>query len=270
MRAFLTPRGIDPDALLAAHGFDRLHLLEAARDALLESEETRKRYLDTASVIDRLYKAVLPDAVAQTYTLERALYVVLAEMLLVVTGGPVAPEQGVMTQVEELLDESVIAQRYRVREDGPKLDLSRIDFDKLAQTFKTSAHKRTEAEKLKAMLTGRVDQLTRLNKTRMNFGEKLRAMIEEYNGSAANIEAFFQELLQFGQELDAEGQRAAREGPERGGAGDLRPGGTRRPGPQQARGEGRQGHGAAAAREAQIQRAGDRLAQEAADQGPRP
>lgn len=212
MRAFLTPRGIDPDALLDAHGFDRLQLLADARDALLESEETRKRYLDTASVIDRLYKAALPDAVAQTFTLERALYVVLAEMLLVVTGGPVAPEQGVMGQVEALLDESVVAQRYRVREDGPKLDLSRIDFDKLAQSFKTSAHKRTEAEKLKAMLTGRVDQLTRLNKTRVNFGEKLRAMIEQYNGSAANIEAFFQELLQFGQELDAEGQRAAREG----------------------------------------------------------
>ncbi|MDV6373398.1 type I restriction endonuclease subunit R [Deinococcus arenicola] len=212
MRAFLTPRGIDPDALLGAHGFDRLQLLGDARDALLASEEIRKRYLDTASVIDRLYKAALPDALAQTFTLERALYVVLAEMLLVVTGGPVAPEQGVMGQVEELLDESVIAQRYRVREDGPKLDLSRIDFDRLAGAFQASPHKRTEAEKLKAMLTGRVDQLTRLNKTRVNFGEKLRAMIEEYNGSAANIEAFFQELLQFGQELDAEGQRAAREG----------------------------------------------------------
>ncbi len=212
MRAFLTPRGIDPDALLDAHGFDRLQLLADARDALLESEETRKRYLDTASVIDRLYKAVLPDAAAQTLTVERALYVVLAEMLLVVTGGLVAPEQGVMNQVEELLDESVIAQRYRVREDGPKLDLSRIDFDQLAGAFQTSPHKRTEAEKLRAMLTGRVDQLTRLNKTRVNFGEKLRAMIEDYNGGAANIEAFFQELLQFGQELDAEGQRAAREG----------------------------------------------------------
>lgn len=212
MRAFLGARGIDPDAMLAVRGFDQLHLLGDARDSLLESEEIRKRYLETAGVIDRLYKAVLPDTAAQAFTLERALYVVLAEMLLVVTGGTGTPDSGVMTQVEELLDESVIAQRYRVREDGPKLDLSRIDFHKLAAVFKSSPHKRTEAEKLKAMLSGRVDQLTRLNKTRVNFGEKLKAMIEEYNGSAANIEAFFQELLQFGQELDAEGQRAAREG----------------------------------------------------------
>jgi type I restriction enzyme, R subunit len=212
MRAFLMSRGIDPDALLAGRGFDQLQLLGDARDALLESEEIRKRYLETTSVIDRLYKAVLPDTTAQVFTPERALYVVLAEMLHVVTGGTGTPDRGVMTQVEELLDESVVAQRYRVREDGPQLDLSRIDFEKLAAVFQASPHKRTEVEKLKAMLTGRVDQLTRLNKTRVNFGEKLRAMIEEYNGSAANIEAFFQELLQFGQALDAEGQRAAREG----------------------------------------------------------
>lgn len=212
MRAFLTPRDIHPDAILAAEGFDKLHLLETARDALLESEETRKRYLDGAAVIDRLYKAVLPDREAQAYTRERALYVVLAEMLLVVTGGGGGDALGVMARVEELLDESVIAQRYQVREGGPKLDLSRIDFEKLAQTFGQSPHKRTEAEKLKALLNSRVNQLARLNKTRVNFAEKLQTMIDDYNLGSANIEDFFKELLQFGQDLDEEGQRAAREG----------------------------------------------------------
>lgn len=212
MRAFLTPRNIDPDALLAAEGFDKLQLLADARDALLESEETKKRFLDSASVIDRLYKAVLPDRVAQTYTLQRALYVVLAEMVLVVTGRTNPQDAGIMAKVEQLLDESVLAQRYRVREGGPKLNLSRIDFDKLAEAFKTSPHKRTEAEKLKAMLMGRVNELTRLNKTRVNFAEKLQTMIEDYNLGSANIEDFFQELVQFGQELDAEGQRAVQQG----------------------------------------------------------
>ncbi|GGR75272.1 DEAD/DEAH box helicase [Deinococcus seoulensis] len=212
MRAFLSPRGIQPDVILAAEGFDKLHLLETARDALLESEATRKRYLEAAAVIDRLYKAVLPDRTAQAYTRERALYVVLAEMLLVATGGEGPGENGVMAKVEALLDESVIAQRYRVREGGTKLDLSRIDFEKLAQTFGQSPYKRTEAEKLKALLNGRVNQLARLNKTRVNFAEKLQAMIDDYNFGAANVEDFFKELLQFGQDLDEEGQRAAREG----------------------------------------------------------
>ena len=212
LRAFLKPRGIDTDALLAAEGFDKLHLLEAARDALLESEETRKTYLDAAAVVDRLYKAALPDRAAQAFTLERALYVVLAEMLLVVTGAGNPQDAGVMAKVEQLLDESVIAQRYRVREGSPKLDLSRIDFEKLAQSFTQSPHKRTEAEKLKALLTGRANQLMRLNKTRVNFTQKLQDMIDDYNLGSASIEEFFRELIQFGQDLDAEGQRAAREG----------------------------------------------------------
>ena len=216
MRAFLLPRDINPDALMrtmrAADGFDQLHALQLAVDALLESEDTRKRYLDTAAVIDRLYKAVLPDRAAQAYTLERALYVVLAEMLLSVTGTPNPQDQGLMAQVEELLDESVTAQRYKVREGSPKLDLSKIDFEKLAQTFTQSSHKRTEAEKLRALLTGRVNQLARLNKSRVNFADRLQTMIDDYNLGSANIEDFFKQLIEFGQELDAEGERAAREG----------------------------------------------------------
>ncbi|WP_407636509.1 type I restriction enzyme endonuclease domain-containing protein [Deinococcus phoenicis] len=212
LRTFLQARGIEPGALLSTSGFDQMQLLADARDALLESQDVQKHFLDGAAVINRLYKAVLPDRAAQAFTQERALYVVLAEMLRAVTGGENPQDAGVMARVEELLDESVVAQRYRVREGGPKLDLSRIDFDQLAQAFRQSTHKRTEAEKLRALLTGRVNQLTRLNKTRVNFAEKLQAMIEEYNLGSANIEGFFQELLQFGRDLDAEGQRAAREG----------------------------------------------------------
>jgi len=117
-----------------------------------------------------------------------------------------------MAKVEKLLDESVEAQRYVIRSASQKLDLSKIDFEKLKADFAKTMHKFTEAEKLKRILNGQVAQLTRLNKTRLNFAQQLERMIQEYNSGSANIETLFAELVKFGQDLDAEGQRAAREG----------------------------------------------------------
>ena len=211
LRAYLLERGIVTADLLAAEGFDLMQLIDDARNALLETEATTKRFLDSSRVIDRIYKAVLPDPAALEFSLERALYLVLSENLELVTG-PGKPPEGVMVKVEKLLDESVEAQRYVIRSGSQKLDLSKIDFEKLKEKFDKSSHKFTEAEKLKRILNGQVAQLTRLNKTRLNFAQQLEALIQEYNSGSANIEALFAELVKFGQDLDAEGQRAAREG----------------------------------------------------------
>lgn len=126
--------------------------------------------------------------------------------------GTPKPPDGVMRRVEALMDQSVAAHRYVIRGDTERLDLSQVNFAALAEKFKQSNHKFTEAEKLKRALNARVTQLTRLNKTRVNFAAQLQQMIQDYNLGAANVEAFFAELIRFGQTLDAEGQRASREG----------------------------------------------------------
>ena len=211
LRAYLLERGVVTDDLLAAQGFDLIQLMADAKNVLLENEATTRRFLDSSRVIDRIYKAVLPDPAALEFTLERALYLVLSESLEITTG-PGKPPSGVMAKVEKLLDESVEAQRYVIRSGSQKLDLSKINFEKLKADFAKTMHKFTEAEKLKRILNGQVAQLTRLNKTRLNFAQQLERMIQEYNSGSANIEALFAELIKFGQDLDAEGQRAAREG----------------------------------------------------------
>ena len=58
----------------------------------------------------------------------------------------------------QLLDESVAAKAYVIRaaeDDAAQkyVDLSLIDFDALAAEFAKTKRKRTEAEKLKALLT---------------------------------------------------------------------------------------------------------------------
>jgi type I restriction enzyme R subunit len=50
--------------------------------------------------------------------------------------------------------------------------------------------------------------MVRLNKTRLNYIEKFQQIISEYNTGSRNVEMFFNDLINFAQELDTEDKRA--------------------------------------------------------------
>ncbi|MGY2892843.1 type I restriction endonuclease subunit R [Deinococcus sp. UYEF24] len=209
-RALVTAHGIDPDAVISASGEAKLERIRDATDALLAGDDVKKRFTDLSNTVNRLFKAVLPDPAAQTFAAERALYLVLAERLNL-TDDDEPEVGGVMQQVEGLLDTSVAAYGYVIRDGTNRLNLAQVDFDKLQAMFEHTPRKRTEAEKLRAALNGEVQRLTRLNKTRVNYAEQLQAMIQEYNAGSANVETFFEELMRLGRDLSEEVKRALRE-----------------------------------------------------------
>src|SRR5690606_27462759 len=86
-----------------------------------------------------------------------------------------------------------------------------IDFQLLREKFRSRSHKRTQAERLKAAVGKKLEEMVRLNRTRIDFLEKFRQMIEEYNAGSKNVELFFDELLAFANKLSEEEQRAVAE-----------------------------------------------------------
>jgi type I restriction enzyme R subunit len=90
------------------------------------------------------------------------------------------------------------------------VDLSRIDFEALKAQFE-KGHKRIQAEKLKNAISSKLTRMVRLNKSRMDYLEKFRQMIDEYNAGSVNVEAFFQELVAFARELNEEEKRGIAE-----------------------------------------------------------
>jgi len=115
-----------------------------------------------------------------------------------------------MGQINELLDASITG--HEIREPGsPALDLSKINFEALAQRFKESKHKNTDLEVLKAAIRAQLEKMIQLNHTRADFAEKFEALIENYNAGSATIEALYNELLTFSNSLNDEQQRHVRE-----------------------------------------------------------
>ena len=90
------------------------------------------------------------------------------------------------------------------------MNLSEIDFAALQAKF-ALGHKRTEAEKLKRLIEGKLADMMKVNSSRADFAEKFQKLIDAYNAGSQNIEAFFADLKAFAQTLSVEEQRAIAE-----------------------------------------------------------
>src|SRR4030065_898427 len=122
-----------------------------------------------------------------------------------------------MEKVEDLVDESITAKGYIIREPvtpyGKKklVDLSEIDFKALKKEF-AKERRRMEIEKLRGAINSALEKMVRLNKTRVDYLEKFQKLIDEYNQGAATLEEFFERLLKFVKELQEEEKRGVSEG----------------------------------------------------------
>jgi len=213
-RGLCQEQGVNLTAIQIAVGFARVGLLDDAVEALVASEEIKRRYLDLANTVQRLYKAVLPDPAAREFAAEVTPIQVIADKIRALT--PPADISQVMQQVEGLLDHSIATEGYIIREtsapegDEHLIDLSGIDFEALAEKFKVG-RKRTLNEKLKGTVAQKLMAMVRLNRTRMDYLERFQAMIDAYNAGSLNAEEFFQQLVVFAKSLNEEEQRGVGE-----------------------------------------------------------
>lgn len=208
---FCAERGVDLGKVRAAQAFDRVRALDDALDLLLVNDEAKLQFLAHAALVTALYRAILPDPLANEFAATRAVLQVLAEKIRSLD--PETDITDVMRQVEGLLDRSVIAAKYVIPESSqPRklIDLSEVDFEALAKRFKTD-HKRIEAERLRGLINQKLKQLVRLNKSRLNYSERFELLIDEYNAGSYNVETFFAKLVEFARDLTDEEKRGIAE-----------------------------------------------------------
>ena len=205
--AFCRKLGIQVEKLLNAKGFTRVKLLDDAVEAILVNDETKRKYLVLAERVARLFRAIKPDPAVNDFLPVCTLLAVIAEKIRSL-GGPVDISE-VMTEVEALLDRSIATQGYAIQAHQP-VDLSQIDFDKLQKTFE-EGRKRTEIEKLRGSIAAKLEQMVRLNRSRMDYLERFQRMIDEYNAGSVNAEEHFRRLVEFSKTLNAEERRGIAE-----------------------------------------------------------
>jgi type I restriction enzyme R subunit len=194
----------------AAGSLERLQRIEDAINALISPEALRRDFFGHERLVSTLYQAVKPDPAALEFAGRVACIVTLAAAIRIKLNPNPPDISRVMNEINGLLDESITG--HEIREQGPPaLDLSKINFEALAQRFKQSKHKNTDLEVLKAAIRAQLEKMIQLNRTRTDFAEKFEALIENYNAGSRSIEELFAELLKLSNGLSDEQQRHVRE-----------------------------------------------------------
>ena len=212
---FLREAGVEAGSIISSTGFERVRLLDVAVEAVLVNDETKKRYMNLSNTVNRIYKAILPDPEANEFVSPCSLFRAIQWKIEALQ--PEVDVSFVMEKVETLLDSSITARGYVIREamdiSGQKkiVNLSQVDFEALKKEF-SKERKRVEVEKLRGIINSALGRMVRLNKTRADYLEKFQRMIDEYNAGAANIEELFDRLLKFVNELREEEKRGVSEG----------------------------------------------------------
>ncbi|MEH2456729.1 type I restriction enzyme endonuclease domain-containing protein [Nostoc sp.] len=204
---FCTQKGIDFAVLESAQGFARTKFWADAVESIIINDDAKKTYLSLTGNVNKLYKAILPDAGANEFTLINAHLQAIKDQILAEV--PEVDVSEVMSEVEELLDLSITAGEFVIQEShSQRIDLSQIDFAALKNKFANTDYQRTETEKLKTAIAQKLQQMLKLNKTRMGYLEKFQQMIAEHNADSRNVQIFFNDLINFAQELGVEDKRA--------------------------------------------------------------
>jgi len=118
--------------------------------------------LSHASYVNRLFKAILPDKEASQYSVAVSTFGVLAEKIKALDPEP--DIDGVMDDIEQILDDSIAAEGYVIdvptgpEDDDRFVDISGIDFEKLEEAF--GKHKAAAAQRARSIIQRRVNRLS--------------------------------------------------------------------------------------------------------------
>ena len=201
---------IDLTRIQKTENLQQIQLIDETVNLILVNDETKRDFLEQAHRVYKLFKAILPDPSANEFSGICSLINIIANKIKSLRG-PVDISE-VEDAVEKLLDRSIAPEGYIINSgqntyDSEPIDLSQIDFDKLAEQFNTE-HKRTQAEKLKGVVKRKLIEMVQLNRTRIDLQEKFEQMIEEYNSGHISDDRHLDEILDFLRDLNVEEQRA--------------------------------------------------------------
>ncbi|ARO23977.1 type I site-specific deoxyribonuclease HsdR subunit protein [Rhizobium sp. TAL182] len=212
VRAFVRPLGVEADAIMAVRDFDRLRLINQAIEILIAPDERRREFLRLTGAVTRAYKALLPDDRAAPYLRPVAVFHTLSDAVRARLG-PI-DVSAISARITELLDEKLegVAILTPIVEGDTaegRVDLSGIDFDKLADLFAVSP--KVTAERLREGAEEKAHELAEQNPTRQHLVERLEKLVADYNAGSVDAEQFFEKLKDFIRDMDVEERRAARE-----------------------------------------------------------
>ncbi|MFA5185735.1 MAG: type I restriction endonuclease subunit R [Patescibacteria group bacterium] len=208
---FLKGKGVDIQRILKAPAEQKLLLIEKAANSIVKDLADKKKFLNLATDIQDAYSSVLPDPLAEDYYEEVTAIRVIASRIREVGLASMDVTQ-VKKDLEELLDRSIQAGEYVISPHKRLKDLSALDADALRDFFDRLDNKNLQAESLNAELKDKIEEMTRRNRKRAKFMDRLNSLLDHYNSGAHDIDQLLNDMVELAKDLSEEEARGVKEG----------------------------------------------------------
>jgi len=211
-RTFLTERGASLDNIISWTGFGRNAAILAAKEAVNENDETRKRFEIMCRAVFTKFKACINVEGINAHRSDYDAITIVYRSLQQDRDN--ADITGILRRLHEVVDEAIETRSDSVTEETAPYDISKIDFDRLRQEFERSPAKRTTVQDLRQAIDKRLLRLLQQNPLRTDFQRHYEEIVAGYNQEKdrVTIEKTFEALLQFMNQMGEEESRAVREG----------------------------------------------------------
>ena len=219
--AFCAGVGIDLATLFKSKDvFKNVGTFEEYANKMLTKDEWRKGFSVYENTITGLYEACKPEILGSPIVRSVAVFQYLRGVLDAIIEQ--TDIDAVALRVGELLDESLVVAddsalkegkpEFRIKQSGKAWDLSKINFDKLKEDFKTAPHKNIEIADLRAFIQKKLEQMLKANATRGDFATRLQGIIDAYNAGSSSADNYYDELVKYAKDMKSEDERHIREG----------------------------------------------------------
>ena len=208
---FLVERNASLNSITTTSGFERNKAIVVAKEAVNENDKTRKEFGVMCREVFIKFKASLTIPGVEKYQNQyRAINIIYKSLQEDVETADI---NDIIKQLHEVVDKAIDIVPGRVESPSKPYDISKINFKRLQAEFAQSEKKNTIVQSLKSLIEKKLEILMQRNPLRTNFQEHYEKIIEEYNKEKDRlaIEAIFEELLKFVQDLEQEENRAIRE-----------------------------------------------------------
>lgn len=210
----LRVNGFNLDELIKADGFKKIALIKDSEEAVYATEERKKKFEILARDVKNKFKSCLfmegIDELIPECDAIKAIYNKIQD------NKRETDISHVILELHNVVDEAIKTENISENglEPSKLFDISNIDFDILKEEFRGSKRKNTVLHNMKEQIEKKLEKMIKQNPMRMDFYKKYKELIEDYNyeKDRAVIEATFEALLKFVNDLSQEEKRAAKEG----------------------------------------------------------
>jgi type I restriction enzyme R subunit len=217
--AFCTKNNVNLNQIIeSGETFSKLDLFDDFADILLGKDEIRKEFYVYDNTCFGLYEACRPDIFKQK---EKYQIVEVIHYLRGIIDNHIgkADVDKAEQRISDLLDQSVLTTEddtkawgderaeYQIKGYKKEINLASFNIEKLKEEFPKKKHKNIVIADLIAFIEHKLELMMSENVTRATFAERFKAIIDKYNSGGSLTEDYYNDLIDFVDNLKVEDTR---------------------------------------------------------------